>query len=91
MYDFNKSEMKVIKMINAHKQITIKELTQKFYKGRIPMEANNYVAQVVRRINRKCEYNKLGWTIDGQGAGRQGRTIWVASRKKKRKSGWKSK
>ncbi|MGL4557994.1 MAG: hypothetical protein ACRCV5_10850, partial [Afipia sp.] len=37
---------------------------------------NNQVASIVRRINAKCELYKLDWHLNGDGAGRGGRTIW---------------
>lgn len=87
---FNTSERKVLNIISqSGRQISIKDITRRFYQGKAPMDSNNYIAQIVRRISKKCKYNKLNWTVDGKGLGRSGRTVWVAKTKKKKKPKYK--
>jgi len=73
---FSPAERRVIKLIGSRK-ISILALTDKYYWNRHkPINANNYMASVVRNIIRKCEYYELNWMIKGSGSGRAGRTIW---------------
>jgi hypothetical protein len=72
---FSDSEEKIIKLIGRNK-ISIAELTTMFFEGDEVFEANNKVAGIVRRINRKCEDAGLKWKIEGEGTGRKGRVVW---------------
>lgn len=78
---FSESEIKILEILDGRK-MTIAELTKEFYSEPLPMDANNKVASVVRRIVRKCEHHDLTWTLAGEGAGRAGRTVWKKRRKR---------
>lgn len=73
---FSPAERDLITLIGRRK-VTITKLVEEYFKDEDPpFEANNYVASVIRRIAKKCEHHKLNWTLDGEGAGRGGRTVW---------------
>ncbi len=79
--DFSEHE-KMLLHILGRRKMTIEELSEQFYHSReLPLESRNYVAQIVRRITRKCDKMKLNWTLQGRGGGRGGRTIWRDKRK----------
>ncbi len=74
---FSPQENRILKILGKKKK-TIIEITDELYKGKnsIPLTANNGVASAVRRINRKCEYHKTPWFLNGMGGGRAGKTVW---------------
>jgi len=73
---FSNHEKAVIKIL-GRKEMSIANISQVFYKDEVrPLNGENYIAGVVRRIESKCEYNGLDWTIMGMGSGRAGRTVW---------------
>jgi hypothetical protein len=73
---FSETENKLIKLLGA-KKLTIKELTEEHFKGkRKPLNSGTLVSGAINRINKKCEYHKLQWFINGVGIGRGGKTIW---------------
>lgn len=74
---FSESEAKVLEIL-GRKKMTINELAAEFYKKK-PVDANNKITTFLRRIKKKCEFHKAPWTIDGEGAGRNGRTVWRKS------------
>lgn len=77
---FSEHEQMILHILGRSK-MTIEEIALEFYHSRdLPLEPRNYVAQVVRRIDRKCDKLKLGWTLKGKGGGRGGRTIWRGKR-----------
>ncbi len=79
---FSFSEELVLKILGQRK-MTIGEITAAMYideQEAAPIEPNNYVASVVRKIRMKCEYNQLPWTIVGIGGGRGGKTVWRSRR-----------
>lgn len=75
---FSPTEQKILKTL-GRKQMTISEITEKIY-GPFVYDAGNTVAGAVRRINRKCEYHKLPWFLNGAGRGRGGKTVWKDKR-----------
>lgn len=79
---FSDTENQLIEIIKKRKKISIIELTDEYYKKRSerPFNANNFIAFLVRQITAKCKYNGLSWTIDGEGSGRHGRTVWIKKR-----------
>lgn len=82
MYEmFSPTEKTVIDIIGRRK-ITLAELTEELARvsQHESFDLNNYVAGVVRRIVKKCDHYKLNWTIEGQGSGRGGRTVWKEKR-----------
>lgn len=58
------------------RRMTIADLAKKFEGDFKNLDTQNYVASVIRRINKKCEFNGLDWMIKGEGVGRGGRTVW---------------
>lgn len=72
---FSKNEKILIKVL-GRKKMSIRQLTDKVYGDDWPMDANNRVAAMVRRIKTKCEHLKLCWSIDSTGGGRAGKTVW---------------
>jgi len=79
MIQFSPTETKILEIL-GNKTMSIREITNEVYKGvSTPPEANNTIAFLIRRINKKAEYHRLSWFIDGEGAGRNGRTVWKAT------------
>lgn len=73
---FSPTEQQVIKLIHK-KPISIGDVAEKVYRtGTVPLHPRNTIAGVVLRINRKCEYHKLNWFINGKGIGRSGKLVW---------------
>ncbi|MFM6929949.1 MAG: hypothetical protein ACKOX6_15875 [Bdellovibrio sp.] len=79
---FSPTELQLIELLGSRK-MTILELTEEFYKKYppAPFNPNNVVSSAFNRINKKCEYYEMEWFINGQGAGRGGKTIWKEKRK----------
>lgn len=83
---FSEHEKLVIDIIGRRK-MTIADITSEFYKQTQddePFEPNNHIAGVIRRIVKKCEHHKMTWTLEGEGTGRGGRTVWRAPRADKK-------
>lgn len=77
---FSEHEKLILKILGRRK-LTIQEISDSFYHSReVPLTSRNYVAGIIRRIEAKCEQQKLGWTIHARGTGRGGRTVWRAKR-----------
>lgn len=77
---FSEHEKMVLHILGRRK-MTVREISEQFYHSQeLPLESQNYVAMIVRRIVRKCEKMDLNWTIEGKGGGRGGRTIWRAKK-----------
>jgi hypothetical protein len=73
---FSGSEHKLLKILGRRK-MTISELTEEFYSEiSRPINGNNSVAQIVRKINEKCDFWDLKFKLNGEGTGRGGRTVW---------------
>jgi hypothetical protein len=77
---FSPDETKVLKILRNRK-MTIAALADFFYDGKHTLIERNYLGGVVRRINLKCEVNRLPWTLKGEGGGRKGRVIWKGKRR----------
>lgn len=78
---FSEHEKMVLHILGRRK-MTVQEISEEFYHAReLPLESRNYVAQVIRRITRKCDKLELEWTLYGRGGGRGGRTIWKDKRR----------
>lgn len=60
---FSDRESKVIKILGK-KPMTLKQIAEKLFKDKIPMDANIMVSNSVSRINKKCHFNKEGWTLE---------------------------
>lgn len=75
---FSPIESKVLKLLEKSKKTTIIKLTEKFYKDqKKPLNGSNVIGGALRNINRKVEFHKLKWFINGSGLGRKGRTVWI--------------
>lgn len=76
---FSTNEQMVLKILGRRK-MTIAEIADDFVSDSTAdlLELQNYVAGVVRRINRKCKTHHIEWVIEGKGGGRHGRTVWRA-------------
>lgn len=75
-------ENEILKIVGRRK-MTISEIAERFYGTDCPFEPGNVVASAVRRINKKCERHELPWTLEGEGGGRHGRTVWRQNRGRK--------
>lgn len=77
---FSEHENMILKILGRRK-MSIQEISDSFYHSReVPLASRNYVALVIRRIEAKCEKDKLSWTIRGKGIGRGGKTVWRGKR-----------
>ena len=76
---FSPLENAVLKALGKRK-MRIEDITTRVYifgdVNTIPMDPSNNIAQAIRRINKKCEYHKLPWFLNGAGTGRGGREVW---------------
>ena len=84
--DFNKfspTEKKVLKILNrTTKKLSITEVTEKYFaNGSKPIDPNAVISGAILNINKKCEFNKLSWSISGEGLGRGGKTVWIEDAK----------
>jgi len=74
---FSPTEEKILKLL-GNKKLPITELAEKYFKGaKKPINPNNTVSCAIVRINRKCKYYKLDWSVEGSGLGRHGKTVWL--------------
>lgn len=75
---FSPTETRVLKILGK-KKMTIKILTEKYFKGqKKPYNPNNVISGAIVRINRKCDYYNQDWYIHGEGLGRHGKTVWIS-------------
>lgn len=72
---FSPTETKVLQAL-GRKKMTITEIVVEVFGKKPPMDGNNAIAGAIRRINLKCDSKGLPWRLNGQGAGRAGRTVW---------------
>lgn len=80
MFEFSEHERMVLTII-GRKKMTVQEISDSFYHSQeVPLADRNYVAGIIRRIEAKCEKQKLKWTLLGKGAGRAGRVVWRGKR-----------
>jgi hypothetical protein len=79
---FSLRETKVLEVIEKKFVLSIRELTEYVYRGKKkPLNPSNGVGAAIRMINKKCKFHKLKWHLEGDGTGRQGRSVWLARRK----------
>ena len=73
---FSHDEQIIIDIL-GNKKMTITELVNEYFNKtrRQHLSPNNYVGGVVRRIEEKCDYYGLDWTLKGEGTGRTGKKI----------------
>lgn len=84
---FSYAEERVIKIL-GHRKLTIHAIAEKYYDSKDhhlepPMDPQNYISRVVRRISTKCEHFNLKWTIVGERINGS-RTVWRKPLKSKR-------
>lgn len=78
---FSFSEQKVLDILGKRK-MTIAEIAEEFYTTVKPtVNPSNSITTFLGNINRKTSYYKLNWCIEGAGAGRGGKTVWITKRK----------
>lgn len=89
---FSKDEKLVITILGSE-VMGIVEISKIFYDSlskHNPVDSNNYIASILRRIIRKCKNKDCSWTIKGKGSGRSGRKVWKESKgDEMRKRLWK--
>lgn len=75
---FSPLEEKVLRKLKTRKFWMLQDLTREIYKGaeNPPMNQSSVISGVIIKINRKCEYHRLKWLVNGCGQGRAGRKIW---------------
>lgn len=75
---FSETELRVISFLGFRTKITVSEIAKKFYKkSEAPLYPNNNITCIITRIKKKCRYYDLNWTVEGEGLGRQGKTVWM--------------
>lgn len=63
MIRLSKREEEVMKILGK-KAMSLEEIAKVFYKSDLPFDASNLMGNIVRRIRRKCEFDKkTDWTI----------------------------
>lgn len=84
---FSPSEQKLLKTLGK-KKMSILELTDTMFKDekKKPINGSILVGGMVTRINRKCAYHDLPWYLNGEGAGRAGKTVWHELRQRLNKT-----
>ena len=78
---FSPTEFEILKII-GRKKMTISQIVEVYFEGSTSeiLDANNLVAGVVRRINKKCRFYKMDWFLKGEGTGRHGKKVWKAKK-----------
>ena len=76
---FSPTEKKVLKLLKSGKKRKTVTLVTKlyFFRCKKPYNANAVISSAILRINRKCEYYRFDWFINGNGGGRGGKTVWI--------------
>lgn len=76
---FSPTEEKVLKILRRNsKPLTITEVAEKFFSDeKKPIDPNAVVSGAILNINKKVAYNSLKWSIQGEGLGRGGKTVWI--------------
>lgn len=83
---FSGREREILKIIGRRK-MSMTEIKEKVFENSTdgePLNANILISVAIRQIIKKCEKSRLPWTLDGEGTGRHGRTVWRAKRKRAR-------
>ena len=78
---FSPIENEVIKAINRRKKIKLAEIAERVYK-KVPINGSIVIGNAVSRIIQKCKLYHLDWTIEGEGMGRAGKTVWKKTRRR---------
>lgn len=82
---FSDTENKLIKIMKHERKYRLSDLSDKFFGDDKPLYEAIRIGNLVRGIAKKCEFYNLTWTIEGEGGGRGGRTVWVTKRKRRKK------
>lgn len=59
---FSERELAILKII-GRKKVTLQVIVNELFDGKRPLDPEITVGNTVRRIIKKCEYNKLDWTL----------------------------
>lgn len=76
---FSDLQEKIIAVLELKGEMSIQDIAKEVYKGSKdkPLSPNNSVVSAISYINLKCYKNKLNWMIDGDGKGRNGKTVHI--------------
>lgn len=78
---FSDRELKVLKTLGK-KKMTLRQLSDKVFTDDV-MNAQIMMATLVTRVQKKCKFHKLNWSLLSEGQGRAGKTVWLASTRSK--------
>jgi len=80
---FSPKETAILAIIGDRKLKTLEIAEELYGRKKRPLSWRNIVGPTIGRINEKCKYHKLNWCIDGEGLGRDGKTVWKDKREPK--------
>lgn len=78
---FSKLETKIIKELRKQDGgLSISQLAKKVYRDVLipPLNMNISVNNTITQINNKVDRHQLDWYIEGEGMGRNGKTVWIS-------------
>lgn len=75
---FSPIQEKIIEVLGT-KKMKVTDIAKEVYKGsrEKPLVPSNAIISAISYINLKCMKNKLNWRIEGEGSGRNGKTVYV--------------
>lgn len=78
---FSPTEQKLLKTLGK-KKMSLLELTETMFKDekKKPINGSIIIGGMITRINKKCAFYELPWYLNGEGAGRAGKTVWYEIR-----------
>lgn len=78
-FKFSDLEQRIINLLREYRSMLTSALAAQVYKDveDPPLNKSNSVLTTIRQINKKTRRHELGWFIDGEGLGRNGKTIWI--------------
>jgi hypothetical protein len=76
---FSDAERELLRILGRRK-MTITQIVSRWDGSSHALDRNNYIASVIRRINKKCKFYGLKFIIAGKGGGRAGKTVWKETR-----------
>ena len=78
---FSERELKTLKLLGK-KKLTLRELSDELFGDKV-MNGQIMMASLVSRIQKKCKFYELDWTLTGVGRGRAENTVWLSSARTK--------
>lgn len=73
---FSKLENSILTKLKGRMKIS--ELAEKIFTTEDkPLNPNVSISNAITQINKKCKKYKTLWIIDGEGMGRNGKTVWL--------------